>query len=586
MQLASFTSSAMSSSAVASTTITVTGGDAADDGASVHSAHSDLEIELGFVDNVDEDARPAIEYTDPSLWDGGKIGGLPVWLHGVAAGDADLPKTESTLTCKRCSAPMALLSQVYAPVDADVVAHDGAYHRMLYVLVCLAAGCLNRGSDAAAPAERPSVVVLRAQADAREPIALATAGVCAVCGLPATARCARCKGPRYCSKAHQALHWKAGGHSKACGGSAGSASSTAASAGATAAGYIALPRLLPCALAGGAALPEFELVVEPEPDSAERARKEVETLPAAAKAALAAAAKAAGGAGAAAGGAGAAGDGPTAGSSAGSGTGDGDAEEPEELSLSDVTQARLAAWTGSHLLVDPVMSAFQRRVAVEPSQVLRYCRWPALQKAQAAGSEASASTAATAASGGVSGGAGSAPAAPAAADAAPAAASATEPDLDDEDEAAEAAEAAAFTPAPLWVSQKHRPAAAAPAETAAPAEATIPPCQHCGAPRDFEFQLMPQLLSNFDSKTAAACAHLDFGTIAVYTCSRSCSGSTDAAAATSAHGLGRYREEYAWVQPTDDEEEAKILRERSLKLLEEQRKEAEVEAAEAGKGSA
>lgn len=574
----------MSSSDIAPSTTTVAGKDAVDDGASVHSAYSDLEIELGFVDNVDEDARPAIEYTDPSRWDGGKIGGLPVWLHGVAAGDADLPKTEAALTCKRCAAPMALLSQVYAPVDADVVAHDGAYHRMLYVFVCLAAGCLNRGSDAAALAERPSVVVLRAQADAREPIALATAGVCAVCGLPATARCARCKGPRYCSKTHQALHWKAGGHSKVCGG-AGSVSSSASatSPGATAAGYIPLPRLLPCAVAGGAALPEFELVVEPEPDSAERARKEVDSLPAAAKAALAAAAQ--GPDAAAAGGAGAAGDGPSA--------EEGEAEgEGEDLSLSDVTQARLAAWTGSHLLVDPVMSAFQRRVAVEPSQVLRYCRWPALSKATGSSSGSSDAGATTAATGGVSGGAGSAASAPAAGDAASVDATASEPDLDDEEEAAEAAEAAAFTPAPLWVSQKHRPAvaaaavAAATSEPKAPAEAGVPPCQHCGAPRDFEFQLMPQLLSNFDPKTAASAAHLDYGTIAVYTCSRSCSGAADSATTTTAPGLGRYREEFAWVQPTDDEEEAKILRERSLKLLEEQRKEAEVEAAEASKGSA
>lgn len=66
----------------------------------------------------------------------------------------------------------------------------------------------------------------------------------------------------------------------------------------------------------------------------------------------------------------------------------------------------------------------------------------------------------------------------------------------------------------------------------------IPPCNTCGAQRIFEFQVLPQLLyylkvdsTNDDS--------LDFGTIAVYVCSDSCSPKS---------GPGGYLEEFAFVQ--------------------------------------
>ena len=50
--------------------------------------------------------------------------------------------------------------------------------------------------------------------------------------------------------------------------------------------------------------------------------------------------------------------------------------------------------------------------------------------------------------------------------------------------------------------------------------ATLPKCK-CGARREFEFQVMPQLLHFFQMDSDA----LDFATIAVYSCPNSCAGS-------------------------------------------------------------
>ncbi|CAG9460289.1 unnamed protein product [Pedinophyceae sp. YPF-701] len=73
-----------------------------------------------------------------------------------------------------------------------------------------------------------------------------------------------------------------------------------------------------------------------------------------------------------------------------------------------------------------------------------------------------------------------------------------------------------------------------------PAPKDVPPCPACGAPRRFEFQVMPQLLArlHLDPEDPRG---LDFGTVVVYSCAASCPG-------PAADG-GGYREEYVWVQP-------------------------------------
>lgn len=61
---------------------------------------------------------------------------------------------------------------------------------------------------------------------------------------------------------------------------------------------------------------------------------------------------------------------------------------------------------------------------------------------------------------------------------------------------------------PLWVSSQH-----------IPSDQDIPPCT-CGAKRTFEFQVMPQLLNSLCVDSTGA--SIDWGTLAVYTCSTSC----------------------------------------------------------------
>ena len=151
---------------------------------------------------------------------------------------------------------------------------------------------------------------------------------------------------------------------------------------------------------------------------------------------------------------------------------------------------------------------------------------------------------------------------------------------------------------PLWIRSNHQPP-------------DIPPCPYCQAPRAFEFQLMPQMLSflhsnrsaltpqsgsgsgdegdspttpsaNKTAKQALIAAQsiidsadpsqvppsfadakakamkalqddlyqgddhrVDWGVVAIYSCTKSCAGSSDPE-------LGAYREEYAWLQPPLD----------------------------------
>ena len=99
---------------------------------------------------------------------------------------------------------------------------------------------------------------------------------------------------------------------------------------------------------------------------------------------------------------------------------------------------------------------------------------------------------------------------------------------------------------PLWPSITHAPAHS---------PRSVPPCQRCGAARQFEFQVLPQIINHLgvDSELASA---VDFGSIAVYTCSASCSlgggGGDPGAAAGSGAGGGlsaAYAEEVALVHP-------------------------------------
>jgi pre-rRNA-processing protein TSR4 len=193
-----------------------------------------------------------------------------------------------------------------------------------------------------------------------------------------------------------------------------------------------------------------------------------------------------------------------------------DGDPAGDLSISDLSQRELAATTGAgYAALDPTLHAFLDRVGkgggAAKGQVVRYRRWTNEEAASAR---------------------------PEAMDEA-------------EEEAAADGEGGFYGPqaAPLWFTSAHRPT-----------QADIPACISCGTPRSFEFQLMPQALS-FNGNDAWASSRADtdisgmeWGTIAVYTCTASCGG---AAATPSA-----FVPEFVWVQPAASE--AEIARGKAL----------------------
>lgn len=61
---------------------------------------------------------------------------------------------------------------------------------------------------------------------------------------------------------------------------------------------------------------------------------------------------------------------------------------------------------------------------------------------------------------------------------------------------------------PLWISK--------PSPSLCRQLIQIPSCEFCNAPRQFEFQLMPQMLNYFEEDD------IDWGTVLIYTCPKSC----------------------------------------------------------------
>lgn len=79
-------------------------------------------------------------------------------------------------------------------------------------------------------------------------------------------------------------------------------------------------------------------------------------------------------------------------------------------------------------------------------------------------------------------------------------------------------------------------------------KADVPSCPQCGGPRSFEFQIMPQLLNDLGNET------IDWGTLAVYTCKKSCSDGP------------AYKKEFIWQQDFKvDEEELAVNK--KMKML-------------------
>ncbi|KAF0682592.1 Aste57867_25299 [Aphanomyces stellatus] len=162
----------------------------------------DMEVELGFLG--DETGHLEGPFGD---WDGGKVGGSPVWLH---------PNQQLDVKCSHCEKSMSFLLQIYCPLDFP----DQAFHRSLYLFVCRTAGCVHLGHARAFRSQLPQENPYYANhqdIDYRPTDHVQKAlKRCALCGLKATFSCSACHIAHYCSKEHQKDHWKSGGHKEDC----------------------------------------------------------------------------------------------------------------------------------------------------------------------------------------------------------------------------------------------------------------------------------------------------------------------------------------------------------------------------------
>ena len=160
----------------------------------------DTGVQLGFM----SETRNAM-FADANWehWDGGKVGGKPVWLNSVGIPDP------ADLICRCCKSPLMFLLQIYCPLD-DV---DDAFHRALYVFICRRKSCVDNGS----------VRCFRNQLNRRNDFylfdpkkvdqkddkrILKLPKLCALCGCRAPSSCSKCKAVSYCCREHQAADWR------------------------------------------------------------------------------------------------------------------------------------------------------------------------------------------------------------------------------------------------------------------------------------------------------------------------------------------------------------------------------------------
>ncbi len=434
-------------------------------------------VQLGFVEPIPSELQGKLLFQDPDWheWDGGKVGGKPIWLN-----PRDLP-SRAMLDCASCQDPLIFILQIYCPLDEPVE----AFHRVLYVFACRKPRCYGKGCikvlrcqlsrknafyayDVRSSGESKKVD-LKEVREAREGLAAKT---CDVCGQGADKVCAGCKGVNYCTRAHQKEGWKTG-HKHVCKGTGkgkgdaerqcherdagtddatttngsappGEGEGTGEREAATAAPEVPEARMNASPSLSLSVFPEFEIVIEEEKREEGKGRGENKED-------------------------------------------DGDAALLKKYRHVVVTetdddarvgQRHLDEATGANCaLKDRQSLRFLAVIGREPGQILRYARWN--------------------------------------------------------------------DKAPLWVSEEDQPSM----------DNDVPACTRCGGRRAFEFQVMPQLLhylgvdsqAIFPSKPGEGfrLGAMDWGTLAVYTCVKSCgSGGSEGGG----EEAGRYVEEFVWRQ--------------------------------------
>mmetsp|Transcript_17857 Transcript_17857/g.24929 ORF Transcript_17857/g.24929 Transcript_17857/m.24929 type:complete len:525 (-) Transcript_17857:57-1631(-) len=156
-----------------------------------------------------------------------KVGGKPAWLN--------LRNIPEAPKCPKCAQVMSFLLQIYAARGAKKGGCDGTFHRTLFLFLCRKASCLQLNKSIRVfrsqlprhndfySSEPPQYDDEDGNDDGNEKAELnPVEGVqlCYVCGVLSSQRCSRCRKLYYCSRTHQAGHWR-GGHREACVAAAG-----------------------------------------------------------------------------------------------------------------------------------------------------------------------------------------------------------------------------------------------------------------------------------------------------------------------------------------------------------------------------
>lgn len=197
-------------------------------------------VQLGFSEPIENpsDAN-VVAHNSPKWidWDGGKIGGKPSWLN-----PRDIPQN-APLRCTVCqrrnvesgaedveATPLRFLLQIYSPADSET-GNKNAFHRSLYVFCCPHPLCSSLENV------HESVVVLRGQVPKENefyPVECDEnedeeeneiwknhkseewgVNLCVICGQRASGRCPAVK-QWFCCKTHQRYYHKALKKAKGC----------------------------------------------------------------------------------------------------------------------------------------------------------------------------------------------------------------------------------------------------------------------------------------------------------------------------------------------------------------------------------
>lgn len=171
------------------------------------------DIQLGFLQNS---ANILFLQADWSKWDGGKVGGKPIWLNPSGVPDA------TNLQCRGCGDVCVFLLQIYCPLDQYTTT---AFHRCLYVFCCKKASCCEKGNIQCLRtqlAKRNNYYLENPENPTGTSCPYPELKLCVVCGLKGSFSCSACAGTahktQYCSKNHQQYDWKY--HKQVCGGKA------------------------------------------------------------------------------------------------------------------------------------------------------------------------------------------------------------------------------------------------------------------------------------------------------------------------------------------------------------------------------